>query len=58
LEMKQHRLRPPSRREHLYGSVELLVTSEPDGQQRSVGRFRLEPSTAPHLVRSFKKSLF
>lgn len=48
--MQQRRHPSGVRREQLYGSVELLSTTEQDSQKRSIGRFRLEPSSAPQPV--------
>ncbi|CAI4233182.1 unnamed protein product [Auanema sp. JU1783] len=44
-EMKERRLRSSVRREQYYGSVELVVSVDPRGRIRNIGRFRLEPSS-------------
>ncbi|KAF8385428.1 hypothetical protein PRIPAC_74570, partial [Pristionchus pacificus] len=44
-EMKSRRLRNSVRREQYYGSVELVVSVDPRGRIRNIGRFRLEPSS-------------
>uniref|UniRef100_A0A1I7X2L8 Uncharacterized protein n=1 Tax=Heterorhabditis bacteriophora TaxID=37862 RepID=A0A1I7X2L8_HETBA len=47
-EMKERRLRSSVRREQYYGSVELVVSVDPRGRIRNIGRFRLEPSSDFH----------
>jgi hypothetical protein len=41
--MKQRRCRGSVRREQYYGSVELVVSMDPGGKIRNIGRFRVEP---------------
>lgn len=48
--MKQREARISVRREQYYGSLELLVSVDPGGRIRNVGRFRLEPSSDLHYV--------
>ncbi|CAJ0583257.1 unnamed protein product, partial [Mesorhabditis spiculigera] len=47
-EMRERRLRSSVRREQYYGSVELVVSVDPRGRIRNIGRFRLEPSSDYH----------
>ncbi|KHN85420.1 GTPase-activating Rap/Ran-GAP domain-like protein 3, partial [Toxocara canis] len=47
-EMKQRSARILVRREQYYGSFELVVSVDPGGQIRNIGRFRLEPSSDLH----------
>uniref|UniRef100_A0A915CAG8 GTPase-activating Rap/Ran-GAP domain-like protein 3 n=2 Tax=Parascaris univalens TaxID=6257 RepID=A0A915CAG8_PARUN len=47
-EMKHREARISVRREQYYGSLELLVSVDPGGRIRNVGRFRLEPSSDLH----------
>ena len=49
-EMRERRLRSSVRREQYYGSVELVVSVDPRGRIRNIGRFRLEPSSDFHSV--------
>ncbi|VDM47193.1 unnamed protein product [Toxocara canis] len=46
--MKQRSARILVRREQYYGSFELVVSVDPGGQIRNIGRFRLEPSSDLH----------